>query len=340
MVGKYRCAIWNASLGEMEPAQVPRIVLTDATFSSFEHEESVAARYGATFERARCSGPEDVVEAARGADVLLVQVAQITRQAITGLAPNAAIVRYGIGLDNIDLKAARDLRVRVAYVPDYATGEVADHAASLILTSLRKIIPMDRSVRAGQWDPIGASQPLTSFAQAVAGFIGFGRIGRGVYARLKPFGFTGIVFDPCADAALLRDLQAKAVSLDTLFSTADIITLHAPLTPVTRHLVNAERLNLMKRTAVIVNTARGALIDTGALEEALDQRRIGGAALDVFEVEPLPSNSKLRQLPNVILTPHAAWYSQQAVERVQALAADEVDRHLSGRPARCPAPIY
>jgi len=317
---------------------MPRIVVTDATFPRLEAERAVAARYGASLEEARCASPEDVVKAARGTDVLLVQFAQITREAIEVMAPNAAIVRYGLGLDNIDLTAAQRKGVRVAYVPDYATGEVADHTAALILAALRKIIALDRSVRAGKWDPVGVCRPMQSFAQSVVGFIGFGRIGREVHARLQPFGFTSIVSDPYADAATLSALSARAVDLETLFSTADVVSLHAPLTPTTRHVVNAVRLKLMKATAVIVNTARGALIDSASLEDALAENRIGGAALDVFEEEPLPADSRLRQLSNVILTPHAAWYSAQSAERVQALAADEVHRHLSGQPARCPAP--
>lgn len=318
---------------------MPRIVVTDATFPRLDQEKAVAARYGTDLIEARCASPEDVVKAAAGTNVLLVQFAQVTADAIERLAPNAAIVRYGLGLDNVDLKAAQRKGVRVAYVPDYATGEVADHTTALILTALRKILPLDRSVRAGSWDPVGIAKPIQSFATSTAGFIGFGRIGREVHARLKPFGFSSIVADPFADAATLNSLGARAVDLDTLFSTADVITLHAPLTNETRHVVNAKRLALMKSTAVIVNTARGALIDTAALEEALTAGKIAGAALDVFEQEPLPATSRLRDFPNVVLTPHAAWYSAQATERVQGLAADEVDRALSGKPARCPAPV-
>lgn len=318
---------------------MPRIVVTDATFPRLDQEKAVAARYGTDLVEARCSSPEDVVKAATGTNVLLVQFAQVTADAIERLAPNAAIVRYGLGLDNIDLKAAQRKGVRVAYVPDYATGEVADHTAALILTALRKILSLDRSVRAGSWDPVGVAKPIQSFATSTAGFIGFGRIGREVHARLKPFGFSSIVADPFADAGTLNSLGAKAVDLDTLFSTADVITLHAPLNEETRHVVNAKRLALMKSTAVIVNTARGALIDAAALEDALAAGKIAGAALDVFEQEPLPATSRLRSFPNVVLTPHAAWYSAQATERVQGLAADEVDRALSGKPARCPAPV-
>ncbi len=294
-----------------------KIVVTDATFPHLDAERAIAARHGASFKAARCNSADEVLEAATDADVLLVQFAQITSAAIDRLAPNAAIVRYGLGLDNIDLKAAHEKGIRVAYVPDYATSEVADHTVTMMLTALRKIISLDHSVRSGQWDAVGTCQSMSSFTQLTVGFIGFGRIGREVHARLQPFGFSSIVYDPYADATMLMSLNARAVNLDTLFSTADVLTCHAPLTPTTRHIVSEQWLSRMKSTAVIVNTARGALVDTAAVEEALAQGRIGGVALDVFEEEPLARDSRLRQLPNVILTPHAAWYSVQSAERVQ-----------------------
>jgi D-3-phosphoglycerate dehydrogenase len=317
-----------------------KIVVTDATFPRLDHERAVAARYGASFEEAQCTSPSDVERAAAGADVLLVQFAQVSAQAIERLAPNAAIVRYGLGLDNIDVRAAQRRGVRVAYVPDYATGEVADHTVALILAALRKVVLLDRSVREGKWDPVGVYGPMPCLSQCTAGFVGFGRIGREVHARLRPFGFTTVVSDPFADEVSLLAAGARAMDLESLLAIADVVSLHAPLTPASQYLVDATRLKLMKSTAVIVNTARGALIDTAALEEALSENRIGGAALDVFEEEPLPESSRLRLYSNVILTPHAAWYSAQSASRVQAMAADEVERHLSGRPARCPAPMH
>jgi D-3-phosphoglycerate dehydrogenase len=318
---------------------MPRIVVTDATFPHLDAERAAATRYGAALEEARCQSEVDVIAAATGTNVLLVQFARVSRKAIEKLAPNALIVRYGIGLDNLDLAAARELGVKVAYVPDYATGEVADHTAALILTALRKIIPLDTSVREGRWDAVGVARPVTAFAESVIGFVGFGRIGREVHARLQPFGFSSLVCDPYTYAATLASLNARSVDLDTLFASADVITLHAPLTPATHHLVNAERLAQMKSTAIVVNTARGGLIDPEALHLALQSKRIAGAALDVFEHEPLPADSPLRRTPNLILTPHAAWYSTRAAEKLQALAADEVERHLSGRPPRCLAPM-
>jgi D-3-phosphoglycerate dehydrogenase / 2-oxoglutarate reductase len=318
---------------------VPKVVVTDATFPRLDHERAVATRYGATLEEARCVTEDDVVNAASDTDVLFVQFAKVTRKALSKLAPNALVVRYGIGLDNLDLTAARELGIKVVYVPDYATGEVADHTVALILTALRKIIPLDKSVRDGAWDPVGTARPIKGFAESVAGFVGFGRIGREVYARLKPFGFTGIVHDPYSSESTLAEVGARGVDLDTLFSTADVITLHAPLTPATNHIVNAHRLSQMKSNAIVVNTARGGLIDAVALAEALQAEKIGGAALDVFEQEPLPADSVLRGCRNLILTPHAAWYSTRSAEQLQVLAADEMDRHLSGKAPRCLAPL-
>lgn len=315
-----------------------KVVVTDASYPDLDREKAAATRHGAEFKAAHCRSHEEVIEAVSGADVVLVQYARITDEVLAHMKPNALVVRYGLGLDNIDLRAARKRGVRVAHVPDYATSEVADHTAALILTSLRKIIALDHSVRSGKWDASTVCAPLPNFARTSVGFLGFGRIGRQVHARLKPFGFSALVTDPFATATDIVALGAMSVELDELFLRSDVVTLHMPLTSNTKHIVNARRLSLMKRTAVIVNTARGALIDTAALEDALASGKIAGAALDVFEEEPLPEHSRLRTLPNVILSPHAAWYSDAAAERVQALAADEVDRALSGNPPRCPAP--
>jgi D-3-phosphoglycerate dehydrogenase len=322
----------------LKAKSTPRIVVTDATFPRLDRERAVAAQYGAVLEEARCTNEADVVDAATGTNVLLVQFAKVTRNAIEKLAPKAVIIRYGLGLDNIDLAAARYREIPVAYVPDYATGEVADHTATLILTALRKIIALDQSVRAGVWDAVSVAKPLQKPSESTVGFVGFGRIGREVQVRLQPFGFSTIVADPFAQASALAAAHARAVDLDELFSTVDVVTLHAPLTAETHHVVNAHRLSQMKHSALLVNTARGGLVDAQALEAALSAGQIAGAALDVFEQEPLPANSGLRRFSNVILTPHAAWYSDQSVERLQSLAADEIDRFLSGRPARCPAP--
>lgn len=314
-----------------------KIVVTDATFPSLAQERAVAREFGADLIEAKCVTPADVVAAAKGTDVLIVQFAQVTAEAIADLAAGALIVRYGIGLDNIDLAAAKAHGVKVAYVPDYATGEVADHTATLILAVLRCVVALDQSVRDGQWDAVGVAGRLRSFEETTVGFVGFGRIGQNVLSRLKPFGFRGIVADPYADKATLAELGAEAVDLDTLFERADVITLHCPLTPETKHVVNAARLAKMSSRAGLVNTARGGLVDPDAVVDALRSGALRGAALDVFETEPLPLDSPLRDCPNLILTPHAAWYSTSAIDRLQAFTADEIRRHLTGQPMRRPA---
>ena len=314
-----------------------KITVTDATFPSLAHERAVAEEFGAEFVEAKCASADDVTAAADGTDVLIVQFAQVTADAIARLAPGSLIVRYGIGLDNIDLAAAQARGVKVAYVPDYATGEVADHTTALILTMLRCVVPLDQSVRDGKWDAVGVAGALRAFPETVVGFVGFGRIGQEVLARLKPFGFKAIVADPFADPAMLARLGVEAVDLDTLFDRADVVTLHCPLTPETRHVVNAARLARKPERAALVNTARGGLIDPDALADALAAGQLRAAALDVFEIEPLPHDSLLRNCPNLTLTPHAAWYSTSAIERLQSLAADEVRRHLTGQPMRRPA---
>lgn len=311
-----------------------KITVTDATFPSLAHERAVAEEFGAAFVEAKCDSADDVTAAADGTDVLIVQFAQVTVDAIARLAPGSLIVRYGIGLDNIDLVAAQARGVKVAYVPDYATGEVADHTTALILTMLRCVVPLDRSLRDGKWDAVGVAGALRAFPETMVGFVGFGRIGQEVLARLKSFGFKAIVADPFADPEMLAGLGVEAVDLDTLFDRADVITLHCPLTPETRHVVNAARLARKPDRAALVNTARGGLIDPDALADALRAGQLRAAALDVFEVEPLPQDSALRNCPNLILTPHAAWYSTSAIERLQSLAADEVRRHLSGQSMR------
>lgn len=314
-----------------------KIVVTDAGFPTLSQERAVAQEFGADFVEAKCTSADDVTAAADGADILIVQFAQVTADAIARLAPGALIVRYGIGLDNIDLAAAQAQGVKVAYVPDYATGEVADHTVSLILATLRCLLPLDRSVREEMWDAVGVAGALQSFDETTVGFIGFGRIGQGVLSRLEPFGFKSIVADPYADPSVLEELGAEAVDLDTLFARADVITLHCPLTPETRHVVNVERLARKPGRATLVNTARGGLVDPDGLADALRTGLLRGAALDVFETEPLPLDSTLRTCPNLILTPHAAWYSTSAIQRLQALTADEVRRHLTGEPMRRPA---
>lgn len=310
-----------------------RVVVTDATFPDLAREEAAAKAAGASFERANCRTAEEVAAAVAGATVAVVQFAPLTQAAIAGLAPGATAIRYGVGYNNFDLGALNDHGVQAAYVPDYCTAEVADHTAASVLALLRKLMAFDASVRAGEWAAVKVARPLKAFSDTTVGFLGYGRIAQEVRARLAPFGFRFLACDPYYSGS-----DIDLVAFDRLLGEVDALSLHAPATPETVGIMNATAFAAMKPGAVLVNSARGDLVDEAALAAALNEGRLGGAALDVFAVEPLPMDSGLRSAPNLILTPHAAWYSEVAVASLQGLVADEITRALSGQPVRRPIP--
>jgi D-3-phosphoglycerate dehydrogenase len=261
------------------------------------------------------------------ADVVLVREAPLPAERIARLDRCRAIVRYGVGVDNIDLEAAAARGIYVANVPDYGTHEVAEHALALILATVRRIAQRDRAVRAGAWG-VGAREPIARLAGSTLGLIGFGRIAEALWRKTAGLGVRAtLAYDPLR--AALPD-GVRPVDLDTLLAESDVISLHAPLTDATRHLLNEERLGHVRRGAVLVNTARGGLIDEAALLAALDDGRLRAAGLDTFEEEPLPEGHPLRARPQVVLTDHAGWYSDASLQELQHGAAIEAARVLRG----------
>lgn len=315
-----------------------RVVVTDYNFRDVERERFAAESAGAEFAAHQCRTSEDIRAAVAGANVVVVQFAQIDSDTLGSLAPGARVVRYGVGYNNIDVKAARGLGQDVAYVPDYCTDEVADHTAALCLCLVRQINQLDGEVRKGSWNVLSTAPGIRAPKSLTLGFLGLGRIGRGTLARLAPFGFSPVVHDPALSLQDAEVLGVCAVDLDRLFAISDILILHAPLTEGTRHIVNAKRLRAMPPGAFIVNTSRGGLIDETALKISLDSGHTAGAALDVFEEEPLSASSPLMQARGLLITPHAAWYSDTALGKLQALAAEEVSRGLRGDAPRCRVP--
>lgn len=315
-----------------------KVVVTDYTFPDLEQERQAATSAGAAFESYQCRTEAEVAEAIRGASVAVVQFARADQTAIEGLAEGAALIRYGIGFDNIDVDAANERGIPVGYVPDYCPDEVADHTCAALLTLLRKLPALDASVRAGEWKAVAIARPIKPFSETLIGFFGLGQIGRRVHARLKGFGFRFAVADPAISEAEAQTLGLRKMSPEALFAQSDAVSLHAPANAASNHFVNAERLSTMQPHAVLVNSARGALVDELALAEALHKGQLAGAALDVFEQEPLPATSVLRGAPGVLLTPHAAWYSDAAISRLQKLVADDIINHLNGRALRKPVP--
>lgn len=316
----------------------PRVVVTDYTFPDVERERAAAIAAGAEFEAFQCKSADDVRAALEGATVGVVQFAPADAKAIAAMKKGGALIRYGIGYDNIDVASANDHGIAVGYVPDYCPDEVADHTCAMLLAQLRKLPALDASVREEAWAAVKICKPMKPFSETLVGFFGFGQIGRCVHHRLKGFGFEFAVSDPALSEEDAAALGVQKMDPDRLFREADAISLHAPTTPETLHFVDAARLATLKPDAIIVNTARGALVDEAALAEAIHSEQIGGAALDVFETEPLPGASPLRRSRGVLLSPHAAWYSEAAIGRLQELVAADISNHLAQRALRRPVP--
>lgn len=302
------------------------VVAIDDGYSSYDQEESLLATVGARLEVRPCARSEQrAIEAVRGADVVLVRESPVTRAVIDAMDRCKGVVRYGIGVDNIDLDAARERRIAVANVPDYGTEEVSTHAVALLLAVVRRIVVRDRELRAGRWS-VGKVDAMFRLRDRTLGLVGYGRIARQTHEKLAGFGFGRVlVHDPLAELPA----TVEAASVAEICAAADVISLHAPLTPQTRHLIDAERLALMRPTAILVNTSRGGLVDMDALHAALAKGRLLGAGLDVFEHEPPDTNHPLFRLDNVVVSDHIGWYSEEAMREVQRKAAEEAVRVLS-----------
>jgi D-3-phosphoglycerate dehydrogenase len=311
---------------------VPTVAITDHSFPSIDPERRVLESAGFALHEITpaCKTEDDVVRRCGAADVLLVQWAPITRSVLEALPRVQAIVRYGIGVDNIDLGSARVLGRMVANVPRYCQEEVSDHTVAMILSLARRICHDHHQIAHGGWG-ITPFLPIQALSDMTVGLIGFGSIARRVSAKLKAFGPRQMAFDPQAEDKAFGDSGVERVDQDMLLSTADVISLHCPLLDSTRHLINAKTISQMKSKTILVNTARGALVSERDLVDALKAGRIVGAGLDVFETEPLPLDSPLRKLPNVILTSHAASASERARELLQIQAAEAARDFLNGR---------
>lgn len=259
----------------------------------------------------------------------------MTRKVMAAMAPGAVVVRYGVGVDNVDLAAARDLGVHVCNVPDYGVDEVADHAAAMTLALARKLDSYDGGIRAGEWKIGAMVDGLPSLRDTTVGLIGLGRIARAYAARMAVFGCRITGFDPFIPEEQIRAADITPLPWDAVIASANVLSLHAPLTPETRHLIDATAIARMTKGAILINCSRGGLVDEDALAAALVSGHLSGAGLDVFEKEPLPADSPLRGAPHVIMSPHAAFYSDASVDALQRLASEEALRGLRGEPLRC-----
>lgn len=307
-----------------------RVLVTDQVFPDVDLERQLIEEAGGKLEVSHGS-QQETLDAARDADALLNTYMPFDAAALAGLSRCKVIARYGIGVDNIDLAAARAAGIAVTNVPDYCVEEVAAHAVALILALVRRLPQGDEIVRGGGWG-IGDLGPLRRMSTLTVGLLGYGRIGHRVAMFAQAAGCPVLVSDPYLNP---ESVPHRLVSADALFAEADIVSVHCPLTPQTRHLVNADRLSRMKRGSYLVNTSRGPVVEVGAVYDALRAGQLAGAGLDVFDPEP-PDVKGLATIPNLIATPHSAFYSVEAVKESQRKAATQVLKAIRGEPLDYP----
>ncbi len=312
------------------PKKVTVVVTSDrygGSSADFDIEREVVAQYPDLDVDLKGALPESAAELiALGADadaMLLSTREAVTREIVSSIPRVQVIGRYGVGLDNVDLAAAADNGIVVTHFPEYCTNEVSDHALAFILALNRRIVELDHDLREGAWTRYGAATtsilrgPVPPLRELTIGIIGFGAIGQATARRIRGFGSRMLAFDPYVSDATFAAHGVEGTSLDALLAGSDIVTVHCPLNDGTRGLIGAAQFSLMKPDAAIVNTARGPVIRQDALIEHLSENPGFRAAIDVAEVEPLPLDSKLFSLDNVMISPHSGYYSERSVDTVQ-----------------------
>jgi len=318
-----------------------KLVVTDYIEENLDWEAEQCRKAGIDFAAYQLKfKPEaEVLAKVADADVIVVNMVKFDASLVSKLTKCKVLIRHGIGYDNVDVDACTKRGIVFAYQPDYCKEDVAEHAIALIFACARKVVAsrrtLDKSSAAGQWD-FGGLFPIHRMHGKTLGIVGVGRIGSRVYRKLQHFGLKIIGTDPYLSdqrKAEFKDLQW--VDKKTLFETSDYITIHTPLNPETRHLVNAEALAWMKPTAYLVNTSRGPMVDAVALAKACAEKRIAGAAIDVFDVEPPPTDHPLFGLDNVIPTPPIGWASAEPRWELRRSPLKQVLAHQAGRPPRC-----
>ena len=310
------------------------IAITDSPFHSLDPAKAALARLDPEYRMAKSPSVDGILAVARDADAVLVTYAKLPGELLRQLTRCRAIGRFGLGVDNIDLLAAKALGIAINYVPDYCMREVSDHAMALLLALARKVTFANTLVQSGRWE-VPPIMPLRRLEGQVLGLVGFGNIPRALAPKAKALGLKVLAHDPYAAKDAMAAAGVETVSFDDLLARSDFISMHAPLSSATRGMMNADAFGKMKKGAFLINTARGPLIDEAALIAALDSGHLGGAALDVVTEEPLARDSALLGRDNVILTPHTAFYSVEALEELQTKCASDVARVLSGQ-----SPIY
>jgi len=307
-----------------------QVVVTDFSFPSLEIEEKILAEQGHQVVRGQCKTPETLIPLVANADAVITQFAPVKADVINAMQRSRVIVRYGIGVDNVDLIAARERGIPVCNVPDYCIDEVADHTLAFILGATRQVVSNTMHVRNGKWGLSTGLDGMRTLRDLTVGIVGFGRIGREVASRLAPFKSRRLVHDPIAGGDSVRAAGCEPVDLNAIIEQSDVLTLHCPSTDQTRRMLNGTTFGRMKSGSILINLARGDLIETPALVSALQSGQLSAAAIDVCDPEPIPMDSPLRQMENVIVASHVASASVKAVRTLRETAANLAGMALRG----------
>ena len=303
-----------------------KVVITDCDHLDIEEEKKVFAQIGADLVWARLKQEDELIQECRDADGLLNQYTLMTRKVLENLPSLKAIGRYGVGVDSIDLKAATDLGIIVANVPDYSSDEVACQAVTMLLALIRKTVFFDRKVKSGNWD-FQQGRPIHRIRGKILGLVGCGKIGLRVAKAVCSLGMRVLAFDPYIETP--EGIQR--VELDVLLAESDFISIHCPLNESTRHLIGESAFRKMRRKPLIINTSRGPVIDEKALIQALKDGRVSGAGMDVLEKEPPDPQNPLLKMENVVLSPHMGFYSEESIKELKRRTAEGVADVLLGK---------
>jgi D-3-phosphoglycerate dehydrogenase / 2-oxoglutarate reductase len=312
---------------------MPIVAVTDYSFESLDVERAVLESLGCCVNAWKDKRPpQELAQLVADADAVLTQFAPVNAEVIAAMSRARVIVRYGIGVDNVDLDAARARGIPVCNVPDYCIDEVADHTLAFILATTRQVVPTCLAVRGGSWKLVTPLDQMRTLRELTVGVVGFGRIGRAVAGRLRPFQCRILVHDPIVPAAEVEGAGCHPRGLNELLDESDIVTLHCPSTAKTRGMINRDSLGLMKPGVILVNLARGDLIDSAALTEALQRGHLAAAALDVFAPEPIPPDHPILRMDNVILAPHISSASVSAARKLRTTVANLAAKAIRGEP--------
>jgi D-3-phosphoglycerate dehydrogenase / 2-oxoglutarate reductase len=317
-----------------------KVVVTDLGYATYDPERSELAAAGdVELVLAECVTEDDVAEACKDADAVITRLAPVGPKAIAAMTKCQAISRYGVGVDNVDIPAATAKGIPVCNVCGYCKEDVSDLALALIMTCARRVASRDKQVRTGVWD-VGSKEPVYRVCGKTLGLIGYGAIPRTLHRKVSGFGLREVlIYDPYVSDADAEKAGVRKMELNELCAQADYISVHAPLMESTRHMIGPDQFAAMKPTAILVNTSRGPVVDTAALVDALKHQKIMSAGIDVYEPEPPPKDCPLFALPNVVLTDHTGWYTEESQLELQISTARNIALVLSGqKPMFCVNP--